>query len=77
MEIITLNGTISSIQNVVFPIKKKRDLHFNVCSPNEQLRVFSELLIPETLRRVALYILVCLPACQAGDHVQKQSLFLG
>lgn len=77
MKIITLNGIIFGHSKYCVSYKKER-LTFNVCPPNEQLRVFSELLIPRTPRRVALYILMfaCSLACQHDDHIPKQRLFL-
>ena len=73
MEIITLNGIISGYSKCCVSYYKKereRDLHFNVCS-SEQLRAFSELLIPRTSQSVVLYILTfaCSLVCQYDDHI--------
>lgn len=79
MKTITFNGIIFGYLKCCVSYKKKGgDLHFNVCPPNEQLRVFSESLIPRIPGRVALYILMftCSLTCQHDDHIQKQSLFL-
>lgn len=79
MEIITLNGIISGYSESCVSYKnKKKELHFNVCSPHGQLGVFSELLIPRTPQSAVLYILMFAFLFFANMMTtSKNSLFLG